>query len=144
MTAPWCADDLGLLQAAPELEVAVRNDDGSLRPWVPIWVVCADGEVYVRTWYRRHTGWFGRALTSHRARIRVPGVEADVSIEDVGDASGDVTAEVDAAYRSKYGGGAGSMVTAEAAATTLRVHRDWCRRAVQPASPCTSHACTTV
>ena len=115
MTAPWCADDLGLLQAAPELEVAVRNDDGSLRPWVPIWVVCAGGQVYVRTWYRRHTGWFGRALTSHRARIRVPGVEADVS-----------------------------MVTAEAAATTLRVHRDWCRRAVQPASPCTSHACTTV
>ena len=124
MIAPWPPDDLRLIDAARELQIAVRRSDGSLRPWVPIWVVCAGGQAYVRTWYRRDTGWFGHALRSRQARIRVPGVEADVTIEDIGDASTQVTADLDAAYRTKYGGGeAGSMVTATAAATTLRLNR---------------------
>jgi hypothetical protein len=112
------------MDAARELEIAVRRSDGSLREWVPIWVVCAGGQVYVRTWYRRDTGWFGHALRSRQARIRVPGLEADVTIEDIGDASIQVTAAVDAAYRTKYGRGeAGSMVTAKAAAATLQLNR---------------------
>ena len=98
MTAPWFPDDLRLVDAARELQIAVRHSDGSLRRWVPIWVVCAGGQVYVRTWYRRDTGWFGHALRSRRARIRVPGLEADVTIEDISDTSAEVTADVDAAY----------------------------------------------
>jgi hypothetical protein len=125
MTAPWSPDDLRLIDAATELRIAVRSTDGSLRRWVPIWVVSAGDRVYVRTWYRRDTGWFGRALRSQQARIRVPGLEADVTIDDIGDASPQVTADVDAAYRTKYGrGGADSMVTATAAATTLRLNRE--------------------
>ena len=125
MTAPWSPDELRLLNAAGELRIAVKRSDGSLRRWVPIWVVCAGGQVYVRTWYRRDTGWFGHALRSRRARIRVPGLEGDVTIDDGGDASAQVTADVDAAYRTKYGrAGADSMVTAGAAATTLRLSRE--------------------
>jgi hypothetical protein len=112
------------MDAAPELQIAVRSSDGNLRQWVPIWVVCAGGQMYVRTWYRRDTGWFGHALRSRRARIRVPGLEADVTIEDIGDAATQVAADVDAAYRTKYGrGGADSMVTDAAAATTLQLNR---------------------
>jgi hypothetical protein len=122
MTAPWSPDDLRLVNAAAELLIAVKRADGGLRRWVPIWAVCAGGQVYVRTWYRRDTGWFGHALRSRRARIRVPGLEAEVTIEDIGDASVEVTSGVDAAYRTKYGhGGAASMVTTTAAATTLRL-----------------------
>jgi hypothetical protein len=122
MTTLWSAEDLRLLDAAGELQIAVRRPDGGLRPWLPIWVVCAGGQVYVRTWHRRDTGWFGHALRSRRARIRVPGLEADVAVEDVGDASARVTADVDDAYRAKYGrGGAGSMVTPAAVLTTLRL-----------------------
>ena len=122
MTAPWSPDELRLMNAAGELRIAVKRSDGSLRRWVPIWVVCAGGQVYVRTWYRRDTGWFGHALRSGRARVRVPGLEADVTIVDIGDASTQVTTNVDAAYRTKYGrGGAGSMVTATAAATILQL-----------------------
>jgi hypothetical protein len=107
---------------ARELEIAVKRSDGSLLRWVPIWVVCAGGRSYVRTWYRRDTGWFGQALRSRQARIRVPGLEADVIVEDISDTSAGVTADVDAAYLAKYGrSGAGSMVTATAAATTLRL-----------------------
>lgn len=120
MTASWSSDELRLLDAAMELEIAVRRADGRLRRWVTVWVVCADGQAYVRTWYRRDTGWFGQALRSRRARIRVPGLEAEVIVDDVGDTSREVTAQVDTAYLTKYGG-AGSMVTAEAAATTLRL-----------------------
>ena len=125
MTAPWSPDDLRRIDAATELQIAVRSADGSLRRWVPIWVVSVGGQVYVRTWYRRDTGWFGHALRSRRARIRVPGLEGDVTIDDGGDASAQVTADVDAAYRTKYGrAGADSMVTAGAAATTLRLSRE--------------------
>ncbi|MEY9929642.1 hypothetical protein ABH926_004282 [Catenulispora sp. GP43] len=125
MTASWSPDELRLINTARELEIAVRRPDGSLRRRVPIWVVCTGGQVYVRTWYRRDTGWFGEALRSRRARIRVPGLEADVAIEDLGGTSSQVTTDVDAAYRAKYGhGGAGSMVTAEAAATTLRLDHE--------------------
>ncbi|MET0492554.1 MAG: DUF2255 family protein [Actinoplanes sp.] len=121
--ALWSAADLRLLHAAGELQIAVRRSDGSLRPWLPIWVVCAGDQVYVRTWHRRDTGWFGQALRSHRARIRVPGLEADVAIVDLGDRSDQVTADVNDAYRAKYSAGAGSMVTTEAATTTLRLDR---------------------
>lgn len=122
MAARWSTEDLRLIGAAGELRIAVRRSDGTLRQWLPIWVVCAGAEVYVRTWYRRDTGWFGHALRSRRARIRVPGLEADVTVEDVGDASPQLTAAVDDAYRAKYGhGGAGSMVEAAAVATTLRL-----------------------
>ena len=125
MTAPWSPDELRLLNAAGELRIAVKRSDGSLRRWVPIWVVCAGGQVYVRTWYRRDTGWFGHARRSRRARIAVPGLEEDVTIEDIGDASTEVTTRVDAAYRTKYGrGGADSMVTATAAATTLQLNHE--------------------
>ncbi|GAA1769027.1 DUF2255 family protein [Streptomonospora arabica] len=124
MTASWSPEDLRRLDSVGELEIAVERSDGSLRGWVPIWVVCTGGQAYVRTWYRRDTGWFGHALRSRRARIRVPRLEADVAIDDIGDGSPQVTADVDAAYRAKYGrAGAGSMVTPTAAAATLRLDR---------------------
>ena len=122
---PWSTEDLRLIAAAGELEIAVRRADDSLRGWLPIWVVCAGGQVYVRSWHRRETGWFGHALRSRRARVRVPGLAADVTIEDIADTSAEVTADVDDAYRAKYGaGGAASMVTGPAAATTLRLDRE--------------------
>jgi hypothetical protein len=85
MTAAWSPAELQEINAARELEIASRRADGTLRRWVPIWAVSTGGLVYVRTWYRRETGWFGRVLASRRARIRVPGLEADVEVEDVTD-----------------------------------------------------------
>ena len=121
MTTTWAAADLALLGAAAELEIAVERADGTRRPWVPIWVVCADGQVYVRTWYRRGTGWFGAAVRTRRAAIRVPGLTADVGVADIGDGSAQIRDAVDDAYRRKYGAGSGSMVTPSAVATTLRL-----------------------
>lgn len=121
MSADWSAEQLALLSAARELRIAVKNADGSLRRYLPIWVVCVGAQVFVRTWYRRDSGWYGRALHSRRVRITLEGLEADVSVEDIGDAMSDLTAEIDSAYFRKYGNGASSMVSATARATTLRL-----------------------
>ena len=67
MTGTWSPDDLARIDSAHELEIAVKGADGTLRRWVPIWVVCAGEQVYVRTWHRRETGWFGHVLLSRRA-----------------------------------------------------------------------------
>jgi hypothetical protein len=57
--------------------------------------------------------------------VRIPDVEVDVRIEDVGVGPAGLRADVDAAYRDKYGGGStGDMVGDEAAAATLRLLRE--------------------
>ena len=123
MPADWTAEEAQRIGAAPELEIASRRPDGTLRGWVPIWVVRVGEQVYVRTWYRRDTGWFGRVVAAGQARIRVPGLEADVAVTDAGAGPAGLRAGVDAAYQAKYGrlGGTQRMVTDEAAATTLRL-----------------------
>jgi hypothetical protein len=78
--------------------------------------------VYVRTWYRRATGWFGHVVDLTQAHIRVIGLETNVIVADVGGSDPGLRANVDAAYRTKYGpSGHQSMVTDDAVATTLRL-----------------------
>jgi hypothetical protein len=124
MIAAWSPAEVQEIKASHELQIASRRADGTLRQWVPIWVVSTGGLVYVRTWYRRDTGWFGQVLASRRARIRIPGLEADVAVEDVGEGTPELRAGVNAAYETKYGRGGGTerMVSAEAAAATLRLN----------------------
>jgi hypothetical protein len=133
MTAAWSPDELQRIGAAQELHIAINRADGTLQRAVPIWVVVVDHEIYVRTWYRRDTGWFAHAVDIRLGRIVVPGVEADVTVEDIGADDASVRAGIDAAYRAKYGhGGDGSvdrMVNDDAAAATLRL----VRRAYPPA-----------
>ena len=131
----WTDDDLSLLNASSELEVAVRDTDGNRRTWTPIWVVCAEGQVYVRSWHRRETGWFGHVIKSRQATIRVPGLEVDVLVADLGRNSIALTALVDSAYRTKYGAGAASMVTTAAAATTLQLRPEQVSHRDGPRSP---------
>jgi hypothetical protein len=121
----WAPEQLDLISSAPELEIAVYHADGTQGSWTPIWVVCANGEVFVRTWYRRPTGWFGRILRTERARVRVPGIEVNVRAEDVGAEPSTLRAAIDDAYRSKYGGSSSDrMVGDDAAATTLRLNSE--------------------
>jgi hypothetical protein len=121
MTA-WTADDLDRIGHADELQIASRRADGSLRPYVTIWVVRSGADVYVRSAHGYDNPWFQRAMRSGEGRIRAGGVERDVTFEAPG---GDVDDTVHAAYRAKYGRyGAsmvGTVVSDEAARSTLRV-----------------------
>ena len=125
MTTAWSPDELERIGRAEELHISAERADGTLGREVPIWVVRAGGQVYVRTWHRRDSGWFGHVAGSRRARIRVPGLEADIAIEDVGGHEAQLRASVDAAYRAKYGRYGETtverMVTDDAAAATLRL-----------------------
>jgi hypothetical protein len=132
MSGFWSPEELQRIASADELLIAVEGTDGTLRRGVPVWVVCVDRHAFVRTWYQRETGWFGHVLRSGRARIRVPGVEAAVIVEHVGDGTPPLRSAVDAAYRAKYGrygSSVGPMVAAAAVSTTLRLDPD------RPAGP---------
>lgn len=120
MASGWSAEQLERIDTAQELEISAEPNDGRPRRWLPIWVVCVDGRVYVRTWYRRSVGWFGRAVETRTARIRVADVEVEVTVEDLGQRA--PTDAVNRAYMAKYGGGdTGGMLTEEAVPTTLRL-----------------------
>ncbi|MBM2614516.1 DUF2255 family protein [Actinoplanes sp. LDG1-06] len=124
MTDSWSTEQLATVDKSDELEIAARRADGTLLRWTPIWVVRAADQIFVRTWYRRDTGWFGQAVASGRARIRVPGLEVDVLVTDM-DTEASLRTAIDDAYRAKYarygGGSVGQMVNDAAASTTLRL-----------------------
>lgn len=121
MASGWSAGELHAISSSHELEIATIREDGTLRRWTPIWVVTAGSEVFVRTWYRRTTGWYGDAVTRRLAHIRVPGLEAEVHIEDIGLAEPGAHQRVNAAYAKKYG--AGQMTDDRTASTTLRLSK---------------------
>ena len=96
-----------------------------LRAPVPVRLVVVDDGLSVRTWHRRDTGWYGRTLRARRGRARVPGLEVDVDVTDVGAEDPALRERVDAAYRAAYGshgpGAVDGMVTDASGATTLRL-----------------------
>jgi hypothetical protein len=121
----WTPAQLHQIDGSRELEIAGKRPDGTLRQWLPIWVVRVGDHVYVRTWYRRTTGWFGHVVKTREARVRVPHLETEVVVEDIGDGDAELRSAVDEAYQAKYapngGGSVGQMITDSAAATTLRL-----------------------
>ena len=95
----WTADELDRIGGAGELRLASRRGDGSLRPYVPMWVVRRGDGLYVRSAYGPDNPWYRRALTSGTGRIQASGIEADVSFASAGQAVQD---DIDAAYHAKY------------------------------------------
>ena len=118
----WTPDELARVSRATELELTSRRSDGSYRPYVTIWVVRAADRLYVRSANGWNNGWFQLALKSGEGRIPAAGVERDVAFEEPGP---DVTAAVTAAYHAKYDrygpSIVGTVISAEAVKSTLRL-----------------------
>jgi len=118
----WTSDELERLGRADELGISSRRPDGSLRPFVTIWVVRLGDDIYVRSAYGHDNPWFQRALASREGRIRAGGVERDVAFEDPG---ADVEEDLNAAYHAKYDRYGprivGTVVSPEAARSTLKL-----------------------
>jgi len=121
-TTAWTDDELDKVGSAEELQISSLRADGSLRPFVTIWVVRVGDDIYVRSAYGRDNGWFRRALADPRGRIRAGGVEKDVAFVEP---DGSVHPALDAAYHAKYDryGPAivGSVTGAGGAAATFRL-----------------------
>lgn len=118
----WTPDELARIGAAEELQVSSTRADGTLRPYVTIWVVRAGDDLYIRSAYGTNNPWFVRATRSGTGRIRAGGIEKDVSFAA---ASADAHGAIDAAYHAKYDrhGPAivGTVTGADVEATTLRL-----------------------
>lgn len=119
--ADWNPTELEQIASAPEIEVSSLREDGALTKPVTIWAVRVDGELYVRSVRGGAGGWYRAAGRRHEGRIEAGDVAVDVAFED---APHHLDAEIDAAYKEKYGypsGSVDSITTADAQATTTRV-----------------------
>jgi len=118
----WTAGDLDTIGAAEELQIAALRPDGSLRPYVTIWVVRVGDGLYVRSYRGRDGAWFRSVLARPEGRIRAGGLTRDVTVEEPADAG---QPAIDEAYRDKYARYAGTyvdpMVSPAARAATLRL-----------------------
>jgi hypothetical protein len=116
------AEELTTINREEELDLAWRRSDGSLRPFVTIWVVRAGDDVYARSAYGWENTWFQRALGAGEDQVRVAGIERDVAFEQPGSEADDL---VTSAYHAKYDRhGArmvGTVVSPEAVRSTLRL-----------------------
>jgi hypothetical protein len=121
MPTAWTDEQLARIGNAEELDLASRRPEGSLRPFVTIWVVRSGVDLFVRSVNGR-SKWFPRALAAGEGRIRAGGIERDVAFDA---ADPGVHAAVTAAYHAKYNrygrSIVGTVVSAESAATTLRL-----------------------
>jgi hypothetical protein len=97
----WADAELASIGGADELQISSRRDDGSLRPFVTVWVVRVGGDLYIRSAHGSANPWFRRAKASGTGRIRAGGVDRDVSFQVVPTDAAVHTA-IDAAYHSKY------------------------------------------
>jgi hypothetical protein len=95
----WTNDELSRIGNADELRLASRRPDGTLRPYVTMWVVRAGDDLYVRTAYGSDNPWYRRAKASRTGRISAGGIERDVAFAE---AAPGVHAAIDAAYHAKY------------------------------------------
>ncbi len=122
--ANWTPEELSSVGEAEELQVASRRADGSLRPYVTIWVVRVGDELYIRSAYGPDNPWYVRAVASGAGRIRAGGVEQDVTF---GEPDPSTNPEIDATYRSKYKrfppNILGTVVTEDAVGTTIRLDK---------------------
>ena len=118
----WTAGDLDTIGAAEELQIAALRPDGSLRPYVTIWVVRVGDGLYVRSYRGRDGAWFRSVLARPEGRIRAGGLTRDVTVEEPADAG---QPAIDQAYRDKYARYGGTyvdpMVSPAARAATLRL-----------------------
>jgi hypothetical protein len=118
----WTSDELDRIGSADELRITSVRADGTLRPYVPIWVVRVGDDLYVRSYRGADGGWFRHLRERDRGRIKAGGVEREVAVAAAAD---EVDDAVDEAYRGKYGRYGSRlvdpMIAASARGTTLRL-----------------------
>ncbi|WP_439376762.1 DUF2255 family protein [Amycolatopsis lexingtonensis] len=110
----WRPEDLALLTGAESLVLTAGSEGG-----VELGMVLVRGELYVRAYRGAGSRWYRAAREHGHGRIRLGNVTRDVVLETP---VGEPAAEIDAAYRRKYGQAAGSLVASPAAhAATVRI-----------------------
>ena len=95
----WTGEELQRIGGAPELRLAARRQDGSLRPFTTMWVVRAGDHLYVRSAGGPQRPWYRGRGRQRTGRIQAGGVDAEVEFAT---AAPETNQEVDSQYRAKY------------------------------------------
>ncbi|MCU1597020.1 MAG: hypothetical protein JWQ47_759 [Glaciihabitans sp.] len=95
----WTPTELDRIGRTDEIQIASYRPDGTLRPFVTIWGVRVGDGIFVRSAHGPDNPWYRRAITSGTGRIRVPGVERDVTFQKP---EAERQAAIDTEYHSKY------------------------------------------
>jgi hypothetical protein len=119
----WTSEELNKIGSAEELQIASLQRGGTLRRFVTIWVVRLADDLYVRSVNGRNSAWFRGVQTLHEGLIRAAGVDRDVTFVEEPDS--DINNQIDAAYATKYGRYAASIIShingSEARAASIRL-----------------------
>lgn len=115
----WAHDELERIGAAGELRIAGLRADDTLRTFVIIWQVRVDDDIYVRSVNGPDAAWYRGTQIRGEGRIQAGGISKDV----VFTRDDSMDAEIDVAYRAKYGSGSPvrAITSPLATSTTLRV-----------------------
>ncbi|MFT3865550.1 MAG: DUF2255 family protein [Solirubrobacterales bacterium] len=117
----WNPTELATIAREREIEISALREDGALTRPVTIWAVAVGEELYVRSVRGDAGGWYKAVERRHEGRIDAGELGVDVAFEDL---PHHLDAEIDAAYKEKYGypsSPVDSVTTDAAQATTLRV-----------------------
>jgi len=95
----WTDAEAQRIGDSAELNLASARSDGTLSPFVTMWVVSVESEVYVRSAGGPERPWYRRAMAQGTGRIRAGGIDRDVTFAR---ASADAHDSIDAAYHTKY------------------------------------------
>ncbi|WUH89023.1 DUF2255 family protein [Streptomyces sp. NBC_00433] len=98
--ANWHGGDLEKIGTAQELTLRSERTDGTLRDPVTMWVVRTGDDLYVRSVKGTEGPWYRGTQSHHQGRVEAGGVRQDVAFRE---AEPGEYADVDAAYREKYG-----------------------------------------
>jgi hypothetical protein len=113
----WAAPALATLQDTFSLHLSA-GPAGPDTPEVELGMVLVDRTLYVRPQRGRTSQWYRAAISKGEGRIRVADQTFAVRFEPAGPGT---EPEVDAAYRSKYGGFAAFAVSPPSRAATVRI-----------------------
>ncbi|MFJ4834419.1 DUF2255 family protein [Streptomyces sp. NPDC088747] len=117
----WNDKELDGIGTAEDLDLASEPADGSLREPVTMWVVRAGDHLYVRSVKCTDGPWYRGTRSRQQGRVEAGGVREDVTFHEAGPGE---YADVDAAYRTKYGHYTSiveHVLTERARAATLRL-----------------------
>lgn len=97
----WNEDELRRIAQTDDLRVAPFRDDGvtyGTLTW--IWSVVVGGNLYARAYNGTASSWYKAALRQRGGRMTAAGMEWNVTFARADDA---VAAQIDEAYKAKYG-----------------------------------------
>jgi hypothetical protein len=121
----WIKEELHKIAKADDLHIAPFREDGKTYgtpTW--IWSVAVGDALYVRGYNGQESRWYQAAVRQKRGRIIAAGMTKEVAFELLNGPEDDrVNAQIDEAYRVKYGGSPylKPMIGKRARSATVRI-----------------------